>query len=94
MKNLADILQKLENILGLKRRAAEVKFIDDNFKEIELGKYDSETKTRYFQALMRSGKGEKIMITENNISCPASAAAFGLKKLPENLKKVKKLSQC
>ncbi|MFN2340024.1 MAG: DUF169 domain-containing protein [Halanaerobium sp.] len=87
MKKLVDISEKLENILGLERKAAAVKFIDDDFEEVELDNYDSETKTRYCQALMRAGKGEKIMITENNISCPASAAAFGLKKLPEKLKK-------
>ena len=87
MKKLVDISEKIENILGLERKAAAVKFIDDDFEEVELDNYDSETKTRYCQALMRAGKGEKIMITENNISCPASAAAFGLKELPEKLKK-------
>jgi len=34
---------------------------------------------------MRAGKGEKIMITADNINCPASAAAFGFKPLPEKL---------
>jgi len=40
---------------------------------------------RYCQALMIAGKGEKIVITADNIACPASAAAFGLKPLPEML---------
>lgn len=29
--------------------------------------------------------GKKVLITAENISCPASAAAFGLKPLPEML---------
>lgn len=82
---------KLKSILKLDREPVGVKFINetDNFK---LGdQYDTSTKMRYCQALMRAGKGEKIMITADNISCPASAAAFGLKPLPEKLSSGKML---
>jgi len=87
VKNVVEISEKLKKILDLERDSVAVKFIDGDFGKIEEKEYDSTTKTRYCQALMRAGKGEKIMITEENITCPASAAAFGLKKLPEKLLK-------
>lgn len=85
MKKLEDINNVLISILGLERKPVGVKFLkekdDDDFKNT----YDKTTKMRYCQALMRAGQGEKIIITQDNIACPASAAAFGLKPLPEIL---------
>jgi len=82
---------KLKSILKLDREPVGVKFINetDNFKRGD--QYDTSTKMRYCQALMRAGKGEKIRITADNISCPASAAAFGLKPLTEKLSSGKML---
>ena len=77
--------EKLKSILGLEREPVGIKFVNkDETAKLE-SNYDSTTKTRYCQALMRAGNGEKIMITSDNITCPASAAAFGLKPLPEML---------
>lgn len=85
MNQLSTKSLKLKEILKLEREPVGVKFIKDlesiNLKE----EYDGKTKTRYCQALMRAGSGERILITSDNISCPASAAAFGLKPLPEML---------
>lgn len=85
MKNSIEMSAKLKSILGLEREPVGVKFIKDSDKAIIKNDYDSNTKTRYCQALMRAGNGESIMITSENISCPASAAAFGLKPLAEML---------
>lgn len=85
MINLNEISTQMKDILNLKREPVGVKFVKASenieFKEM----YDRTTKTRYCQALMRAGNGEKIIITSENISCPASAAAFGLKPLPDML---------
>lgn len=81
----AELALKMKEILTLKREPVGVKFIKDAEKGVLKDQYDGETKTRYCQALMRAGNGEKILITAANISCPASAAAFGLKPLPEAL---------
>lgn len=85
MNKMIEAANKLKTILHVEREPVGVKFI----KKDDLPKlnehYDSQTKSRYCQALMRAGKGEKIMITAENIACPASAAAFGLKPLPEML---------
>lgn len=85
MAGPAELASKMKEILNLKREPVGVKFIKDTDKQVLKDQYDGETKTRYCQALMRAGNGEKILITAENISCPASAAAFGLKPLAEAL---------
>ena len=85
MNQLKDMSTKLKEILNLEREPVGVKFLKDTEKTAIKNEYDRNTKTRYCQALMRAGNGENIIITSDNISCPASAAAFGLKPLPEML---------
>ncbi|MFZ5975972.1 MAG: DUF169 domain-containing protein [Bacillota bacterium] len=85
MNGYKELSEKLTNILNLERKPVGVKFIRDLDETVTVGAYDDKTKTRYCQALMRAGNGENIIITGENISCPASAAAFGLKPLPETL---------
>ena len=46
---------------------------------------------RYCQALMRARRGDHVVLDAEGISCPASAAAFGFKPLPEGLKNGKGL---
>lgn len=41
---------------------------------------------RYCQALMRARRGEHVVLTGDNVSCPGAAAAFGFRPLPEGLK--------
>lgn len=78
MNNILDVNNKIKNILNVEREPVGVKFIKEGDLLKLKDQYDSSTKMRYCQALMRAGKGEKIMITADNIACPASAAAFGL----------------
>lgn len=40
---------------------------------------------RYCQALMRARRGEHVSLDAKGINCPAAAAAFGFRPLPENL---------
>lgn len=46
---------------------------------------------RYCQALMRARRGDHVVLDAEGISCPAAAAAFGFKPLPEGLKNGKGL---
>lgn len=46
---------------------------------------------RYCQALMKARNGEHVVLDKEGISCPAAAAAFGWKDLPEGLKNGKGL---
>ena len=41
---------------------------------------------RYCQALMKARHGEHVLLDCEGIACPAAAAAFGFKSLPEGLK--------
>lgn len=41
---------------------------------------------RYCQALMKARRGEAVMLDAAGIACPAAAAAFGFRPLPEALK--------
>ncbi len=40
---------------------------------------------RYCQALMRARKGDSVVLSGEEIACPAAASAFGFHALPENL---------
>jgi len=40
---------------------------------------------RFCQAVMEARHGKTVIVTQENISCPAAAAALGLKPLPKNL---------
>jgi uncharacterized protein (DUF169 family) len=46
---------------------------------------------RYCQALMRARRGEHVFLDAQGINCPAAAAAFGFRPLPENLQNGKGL---
>lgn len=46
---------------------------------------------RYCQALMRARRGDHVLLNKEGISCPAAAAAFGFKPLPDGLKSGKGL---
>lgn len=41
---------------------------------------------RYCQAIMKARDGEDVILNKEGISCPAAAAAFGFRPLPEALK--------
>lgn len=82
---MLQLANEIKGILNLNREPVGVKFSKKQDIIGLMDRYDHETKNRYCQALMRAGNGEKIMLTAENISCPASAAAFGLKPLPEML---------
>ncbi len=47
---------------------------------------------RYCQAVMEARHGKHVLLDKEGISCPAAAAAFGFKSLPEGLKNGKGLA--
>ncbi len=79
--------ETLKNIAGIRREPVAVKFISnkDELSNINPSDYDMNTKSRYCQAVMRATKGEKVILSADNISCAAAAAAFGLKPLHPKL---------
>ena len=75
---------KVKQILGLTSSIVGVKFI---FNEEEMpSEIEKLSGHRYCQALIKARHGEHVLLDAVGIACPAAAAAFGFKQLPEGLK--------
>ena len=84
MKELKKLVTKTEEILELSSFMAGVKFY---FKEEEFPANITRVHNhRYCQALMKARRGKHVVLDANGIACPAAAAAFGFKPLPDGLK--------
>jgi len=73
----------LVSALGLTSAPVGVKFLRPG-EALPEG-YEALPDHRYCQMLMEARRGRKVLLTPGNISCPASAAAFGFKPLPPKL---------
>lgn len=76
--------RKIISVLGLNTSPIGVRFVLDNEpiarSAIQLHQ------NRYCQALMKARHGEKVVLDAEGIACPAAAAAFGFRALPDGLK--------
>lgn len=89
MKIIQSNSEKVKQILGLATSLVGVKFI---FSENEIPSgIENLTGHRYCQALMKARHGQKVTLDAEGIACPAAAAAFGFKALPNPLKSGKGL---
>lgn len=89
MKNIRSDSEKVKQILGLTTSPVGVKFIfNDSDISCEIEKL---TGHRYCQVLMKARHGSHVLLDAEGISCPAAAAAFGFKPLPDGLKNGKGL---
>ena len=76
--------KNVKEILGLNTFPVGVRFI---FNESQIpGDANKLNNHRYCQALMKARHGENVLLNAEGIACPAAAAAFGFKSLPEGLK--------
>lgn len=84
MQVIQSYTNRVKEILGLTSSLVGVKFIfseqkiPDNIKKL--------SGHRYCQALMKARHGKHVILDAEGIACPAAAAAFGFKPLPEGLK--------
>lgn len=84
MKNIQTYSFEVKRILGLTTSMVGVKFY---FSEEEIPlEIDRLTGHRYCQALMKARHGLHALLDADGIACPAAAAAFGFKPLPDGLK--------
>jgi len=74
---------RLREILGLERQPVAVKFVPKG-EALPEG-FATPPGRRYCQILMEASRGKKVLLTPENIACPASASALGFKPLPEKL---------
>lgn len=75
---------QLKTILGLSFSPVGVRFVFQAEPEVE--QVTRLERHRYCQALMKARHGEKVILDADGITCPAAAAAFGFRPLPEALK--------
>jgi uncharacterized protein (DUF169 family) len=83
MENIKKDSEKVKQILGLTTSLVGVKFITSKLELPDVEKLNSH---RYCQALMKARHGAHVLLDAEGISCPAAAAAFGFKPLPDGLK--------
>ena len=81
--DLIESTRKLTEVLGLERKPVGVKFVRAG--EAFPAGFTAPPGRRYCQVLMEASRGKRMLLTPETISCPASAAALGLKPLPEKL---------
>ncbi len=81
--NNANYSARIIDLLGLECPPLAAKFLKPG-EPVPEG-HDNTKKMRYCQALMMGKHGHKVLINGENITCPASASAFGFKPLPEKL---------
>jgi uncharacterized protein (DUF169 family) len=90
MKNLKrhlELSNELKKNLGLRYSPIAVKLVN-NEEDFELDTNLSfDKKYRYCQMLMETKHGKNCVISGDNLTCPAAAAAFGFKSLPEKIAK-------
>jgi len=84
MENIQSNAEKVKQILGLTSSMVGVQFI---FVEENIPvKVEKLSGHRYCQALMKARHGKHVILDAEGIACPAAAAAFGFKPLPDGLK--------
>lgn len=81
MINLIEMSEILKESVGLEFEPVGIKF----YKEIPTEKILKAEDHRMCQLVMRARGGEALIMTKDEISCPAAAAAIGFKQLPKNL---------
>ena len=82
--SLATAAATVKDLLGLQAEPVAVFLLAGN----DLGPFGSWEPVRghrYCQALMRARRGASVLLRPEELACPAAAAAFGLRPLPENL---------
>ncbi len=89
IESVATMGEQMKVILGLSAPAVGVRFLSaaDEWPSgaERLQGY------RYCQALMEARHGRSVLLDGDGIACPAAAAAFGFRPLPENLRNGKGL---
>lgn len=76
-RRLKEILEIDTEPVAVYLLGPESRLVVDSFKKV--------TGHRYCQLLMRARHGESVVLTPEELACPAAATAFGFRPLPEGL---------
>ena len=77
-----ETVDTMRQVLGLRCHPVAVKFVPTGR---DLPELEAPERRRFCQVLMEARRGEKRLLTPENVSCPAVASALGFKLLPEKL---------
>ncbi len=80
--NLIKAAEVMKQILGLTYEPIAVKFLTE---KTQLAGFEMPSERRYCQVLMGAREGNKLLLSGENISCPAAAWALGFKEPPAKL---------
>ena len=80
--DLKEAASVMKEILCLKYEPIAVKFLE---KKTNLDGFEMPSDRRYCQVLMGAREGKKLLLSVDNISCPAAAWALGFKEPPPKL---------
>ena len=75
----------IQALLGLESSPVAVFFISSSSDWTRFEGFQSLSAHRYCQALMKARHGESVCLKPEELHCPAAAAAFGFRPLPEKL---------
>ncbi len=82
----ADFEECLRTALGLTSSPVSVSILQTEAEVAQVaGTHLPLTAHRYCQALMRARRGQRVLVTSEGLNCPAAAAAFGFRPLPDKL---------
>ena len=79
---LTKAAEAMKGVLGLKCEPIAVKFLTE---KTQLAGFEMPSERRYCQVLMGAREGNKLLLSGENISCPAAAWALGFKEPPAKL---------
>lgn len=79
------IENRLEEILGLETAPVAVFLVRKGEMPPASDQFKAVSSHRFCQLLMRARLGESLVLEPDGLSCPAAAAAFGFRSLPEGL---------
>jgi uncharacterized protein (DUF169 family) len=76
--------QRMKDILGLETEPVAVFLLGPDDARAD-GTFTRVRGHRFCQLVMRARRGESVLLTADELACPAAAAAFGLRPLPPGL---------
>ena len=89
MTEIRNLATMMVSTLGLSCSPVGVRLLsEDDVAPADVERLD---KHRYCQAVMKARRGRNVLLDGGGISCPAAAAAFGFRPLPDQLKNGKGL---
>jgi len=86
LRSFESSARMMRDLLGLDADAIAVFLIAvDDDRAVALERFEPVRAHRYCQLLMRARHGEAVRIEPSELACPAAAAAFGFRPLPDGL---------